>query len=583
MQNNNKMIMVGVLALSAILLFSSNLRAQTLPQAIQRAMYSNPDLLFNRARTLAAEQAVKVAQGNLLPSVDLFAGWGREATKSPATAVIDPVLQGAAAPLNFAYRHLTRTEAGLEILTPLFAGGALINEVKRNQNLMRAEEWGTIGIANDIALDVSEQYLAVIRDQELVVIAEDNLEAHSEIMTMIEERHVAGITREAELDQAEGRLALAESNLIAQGTNLVDARTTFLRVVGELPRSLVKPTPPPDRVLPASMDDAAELAVLNNPTLKAANADIDEAKSQHQVAVAANFPVFDLVLAGSRNRNLDGLIGVNFDNIAIFRASYNVFRGGSDVARARETAYQIQEAFEVRNNTYRQTVEAIRLSWNAFVNERKRVPVLDRYRVASRKTLAAYGEQFNLGQRTLLDLLDQQAEYYIARIDYVSATYNELLARFRMLADMGQLVSYAGALMPHDVYNTDTATSYENMLVLKQEQQEKMIETQDRIGAKQEKRVVKEEKKQVKQAAGETQKLAKQEAENVRTAEKQTQKSAKEQAKLAEKEMKRVAAQEEEAIKLTEKEAKRLAKEEQKAAKLAEKEAKRQAKLAQAA
>lgn len=565
MRNDNKVLMVGVLAVSAILLFTSNIQAQTLPQAAQRAMYSNPDLLFNRARTLAAEQAVKVAQGEMLPSVDLFAGWGREATKSPVTAGIPTALGGAT---SFSYRHLTRQEAGLEILTPLFAGGGLLNEVKRNQNLLRAEEWGTMAIAEDVALETTTQYLAILRDQELVAIARDNLEAHREILKMIEERHVAGITREAELDQAEGRLALAESNLIAQQTDLRDARTNFIRVVGEEPRNLVQPVAPTDRLLPSSMENAVELAVLNNQTLKAANADIDEAKSQQRVAVAANFPRIDLVLSGSRNHNLDGLRGINYDNLAIFRANYNVFRGGADIAHQRETAYQVQEAFEVRNNTYRETVEVMRLAWNALVSERARIPFLERYRVASRKTLAAYKEQFNLGQRTLLDTLDQQAEYYLARVDYVTAVYNELLARYRVLNSLGQLVHYLGALLPHDVYNTDEATSYENFVMMDQVHTAQMAAEEDKQARKAADREAKKEGRVPEsQIAKQEAKQAEQEAKQLAKAEKKAQKQAE---KLAKKEARQLAKAEREAIKLAEKEAK-----------IAEKEAKRLARQAQ--
>ena len=60
------------------------------------------------------------------------------------------------------------------------------------------------------------------------------------------------------------------------------------------------------------------------------------------------------------------------------------------------------------------------------------------------KTRAAYRDQFNIGQRTLLDLLNTQNEYFDARRAQVNADVDLSLAHLRSYAGMGQLLEVLG-------------------------------------------------------------------------------------------------------------------------------------------
>ena len=96
---------------------------------------------------------------------------------------------------------------------------------------------------------------------------------------------------------------------------------------------------------------------------------------------------------------------------------WNLFRGFFDKHRVNETAYQINEASEIARNTHRQVENAVRLRYNNYATARDRVPQLDRYVKASDATREAYNQQFSIGQRTLLDLLDSENEFYTARTE----------------------------------------------------------------------------------------------------------------------------------------------------------------------
>jgi adhesin transport system outer membrane protein len=119
---------------------------------------------------------------------------------------------------------------------------------------------------------------------------------------------------------------------------------------------------------------------------------------------------------------------------------WNIFRGGFDYYRDEETAKQITEAQEIARNTNRQVEAAVRLAYNAYATARDRLPSLDRYVKASDSTRDAYAKQFAIGQRTLLDLLDSENEYFTSRSTYINAVFIELSARYRVLTAMGNLM-----------------------------------------------------------------------------------------------------------------------------------------------
>jgi adhesin transport system outer membrane protein len=216
-----------------------------------------------------------------------------------------------------------------------------------------------------------------------------------------------------------------------------------------LPGKLEMP-PLPEAKLPKNIDEAVEVAVANHPQLKSANADIDEAHYQHETASAPFMPRVDFESGASFNNNLDGIPGKNEDVTAMVRVRYNVLNGGKDLARRKQTAHLISQAKDIRDNTYRQVVQNMRESWVAYITRQSQLDLNKQYWERSIKARDAYQSQFNIGQRTLLDLLDTTNEMFIAQSNYIDSKYDVLLAAYRILAAEANLNSYLGVQLPEE-------------------------------------------------------------------------------------------------------------------------------------
>ncbi len=414
--------------------------AQSLKDAVEMTIKTNPDILVESSQRLANDEAVKVARGGFFPKVDLLAGTGHEWSDNTSTK---------AAGYNDG-RWLRRHEAQVTLTQMLFDGFGVSSEVGRNKARVESAAYKTLGTSEAVALRAIEAYLNTLRNRELVEITKTNLDAHLKVQDQIRIRSDGGVGRKSDLEQIDARVGLARANLVSTQAALRDAETTFLRIIGAKPATLARPTAPDATLVPRSADETVTTAIENHPILKSAHADVKATEQQREAAKSFLYPRLDLEMGAGNNRNLDGIRGENDERYAMLRMRWNIFKGGSDVARIEETTHLMREATEVKNRTQRQVEESTRLSYNALQSASERLPALREHAEKSAATRDSYARQFNLGQRTLLDLLDSENETFTASSNLINGSYLELFARYRLLADMGQLLSYLGVAPPEE-------------------------------------------------------------------------------------------------------------------------------------
>jgi adhesin transport system outer membrane protein len=293
--------------------------------------------------------------------------------------------------------------------------------------------------AEFVALDAVEAHLDVLRNQELVELARENVEQHQRILGQVGLLERRGAGSIGDVRQAESRLAEAESSLALAIGNLRDAAAFYRAVVGLAPEDLEGGVPP-IADLPESEDASAAVAAATNPTVQIANADVDVAKAELRGSRAGYYPNLDLELGASAGEDIDGVEGSDISAQALLVLRYNLFRGGGDIAREREAFSRLKEAREAVRVARRDAEEEARVAFNALTTARARLAALSQGVEAQRATRDIYAQQFDLGQRGLLDLLDAENELFNDRSNLVTATYTELFAVYRVLAVIGTLL-----------------------------------------------------------------------------------------------------------------------------------------------
>lgn len=412
-------------ALVTCISISSASYAMTLESAVKDAVVNNPEFRAEVKRYHSYQSDLRGAKSGYLPSINLNAGIGYEEVDNQS---IDNVGDG-----------LTRKEASLSLTQNLFNGFGDVNEVKRQEYRTNAQAFAAIASANDVALEMIEAYVDLLKEQEFRQLALENMRTHQQIYEQIVQRNAAGIGDQVEVDQASARLALAESNYSAAQNNYFDAQARFRRVLGRDPDNLlVKPVF--QNELPDSLEAATEFALNEHPTLRTANNDVLETEYQYRAASRFHYPSIDLVVEQTFDHDISGIEGKDHNFQAMLRLSYNLYNGGRDSADKERTQHEYQEANEVRDNTRRQVIENLRYAWNAKTYVQQQLDYIEQHIKLTYDTLTGYRNQFTLGRRTLLDLLNTENEYYSATQNLISSEYELMKANYRVMAGMGTLL-----------------------------------------------------------------------------------------------------------------------------------------------
>jgi len=383
----------------------------------------------------ASREAERGAFGAYLPSVDVYGEYGEEERETPLVDLGD----------------YSRDAVRFSITQMLFDGFATRDEVARLGYAKLARYYDFKRASEEVALEVASAYLDTVKFQQLVAYARDNLEVHRSIYDRIEERTGGGVSQGVDLEQATARVALAESNLVTEMANLHDVMTRFQRLVGSLPADNLPVPSVPAGQIPELRAMALDLAYQRSPVINSA---IENLRSSQEALNATNAPMmprFDLRYRNEVEHDTDGLDG-RFDEEAIeLVMSYNLYRGGADSARKREFYNLYNAAIEERKQACLNVRQNVMIDFNNVEALENQVVVLERNKVAQDKTRRAYNDQFDIGQRSLLDLLDSQNEYFDTQRAYMSAVTDLVKAQASTLSNMGLLL----AAMEVDGLNAD--------------------------------------------------------------------------------------------------------------------------------
>lgn len=393
-----------------------------LPSTIQQTIISNPDVNAAWANFSASGSDVRVAQGNYLPSIDISAGVGRQDQQNDGRGSYSS---------DFAELTLTQM---------VFDGFATRNEVERLDRTRLIAYFELLGASEEVTLEAFQTYLDVLRYREMVRLAQDNYREHQRVFAQIEERALSGAGRGVDLEQISGRLALAESNLMTEASNLHDVTARYQRIVGELPPQNMSPAPSLADELPADVNQAVEMAFEGNPEFHAAIENIAVQRAEQGAAKAAFMPRLDIQGRTGTNNQDDSIAGRSDEHSIQLVASMNLYRGGSDSAAFDAATTRIEQAVSQRETACTNVRQTTQIAYNDTQRLREQLSYLNEHRQSINRVRGAYQQQFDIGQRTLLDVLDSENEYFEASRAYANAEFDLTLAQARTLAAMGQLM-----------------------------------------------------------------------------------------------------------------------------------------------
>ncbi|ROR99913.1 adhesin transport system outer membrane protein [Sinobacterium caligoides] len=428
--------MRNLILISTIYLACQQASAITLEQSVAAAIDTNPQISQQYAQFEASVRKTSSAGYSYKPQVRIDAGIGYEETYYQSGEKLNRRDDDETANPN---HDLTRKEASLTISQMLFDGFDTRYNVSRLSAEAEADRLALIARAENIALEVSNLYIELIKAKATIELAEKNVKDYEDVYNDIMVRSDKGLSSQSDVAQISARLASANSSLIASKNNYYDLRAQFNTIVGLPPENLTAPIP--DRnLVPNTLQEALKEARSRHPQIKSSIADLQAAQMQFNGSKSDYYPELSLELTANKNDDIGGIPGRDEDARIMLKLSYDLYDGGRRKYEAQAAGWYYEQALGIRQNTERQVVEGMKLAWNARENLILQESLLKQNVDFARQAEGGYVQQFNIGRRSLLDVLDAKIEVFFARRNYLSAYYDRLYAEYRIINAMGLLI-----------------------------------------------------------------------------------------------------------------------------------------------
>lgn len=420
-------------AMLAAFSLPASVSADTLPtlqQIIEKTVTSNPEVQARYHNFTAAEQETLVTRGRLLPQLDLTSSYRDQEKMVP-----DPGSTG-----------IPENRTALVLRQLLFDGFITSNEMNRLSHASRVRFYELQSTMQKVALEATRAYLDIQRYRQLSDYAKDNYVTHKQFYDRIEERVLAGVGRRVDLEQASGRLALAEANLLTELTNLHDATANYQRLVGELPPDTLPEIDIAALGVSPSAVEALDLAYKQNPDLLAAIENIVATENEVKSKRGSYMPRLDLQATKVLDTSSDGRNSAQAADVLELTLNFNLFNGLSDRAAIDQAAQKLISTHDLRDKACIDTRQTVAIAYNDIERLREQLVYRDQHQLSIEKAREAYRRQFDIGQRTLLDLLDTENEYFQARRAYTNTEYDMKGAFARTYAGQGELLNKLGVV-----------------------------------------------------------------------------------------------------------------------------------------
>ena len=259
----------------------------TLNQIVEQTLLSNPEIQAKYHDFQASLEGQAVARGAFFPQVNALGYAGREYRNN---------VPGAGS------QNWNRPGYNFELRQLIFDGFRTSNDVKQAGFDKLARFYDVLATSDTTALAAVQAYIDLQRYRDMELLARQNYALHEETLKQIGQRAESGVGRRVDLEQAGGRLSLAQTNLMTETTNLLDVQQRFQRVTGAFPPEAMQPVPDVSDKLPVKPGNFNE-SLRRNPTFLSKQAALQGAEAGVASSKGAFSPKFEFVAATGRDQN----------------------------------------------------------------------------------------------------------------------------------------------------------------------------------------------------------------------------------------------------------------------------------------
>lgn len=424
---------IGLLAMFLAMSSALPSNADTLETALAKAYENNPALKSVRASTMAVDENVALAKSGYRPTLSIDGGYSETNISTN-----DRINGNATKDVDGYNRILSAT-----ISQPIFSGFKTINSVSSAKSYVKAAQASLMNTEQNVLLSASIAYLDVLRDEAIVKLQKNNEKLLKKELDETRERFKVGEVTTTDVSQAEASYASAQSQRISAEGNLEASKAVYEQIIGVAPKD-VKDPQNIEKLFPKSMEEALKYAESNNfsviaakQNLKAKKYDVKATKGDLLPSVNA-YATAQTIKAENymydKNPTTDAVeVGVNF--------SVPLYNAGASRAKIRQSKYYQRQAREDLMNAEDKLRSDITSYWEYLSANKAKIKSVKSQIKAYQVALDGVREEEALGNRTVLDVLNQYQFLLNSEVEEVTTRHDYYVSGLGLLQAMGKLTA----------------------------------------------------------------------------------------------------------------------------------------------
>ena len=427
----------------------------SLLEIYQQALQSDPQIHEAEARRLAALEAKPQARSAYLPQVSLGADWTRSEFDGTSVEIDSDGSIGSLT--SSSESEVTRWQ--FTLTQSLFRWDQIVG-LRRADKLVARAEAVREAAQQDLIVRVAQRYFDVLAAEDRLTSIHADRTAIARQLEQAKQRFEVGLIAITAVQESQAAYDQSVADEIAAKRSLATAREFLREITGEYVTTLSAPGEDFPLITPDPSDEASwvNLSMSQNLNLVASRIDEQLARDEISFRRTGHYPSIELVAntgesdtEADRSFNNSPFVPADSDgssdSISI-QFNLPIFAGGGTSSRVREAVYLHRAAREQLQRVTRETERQARDAYLGVISERSRVKALKQAVASSRTALEATEAGFEVGTRTIVDVLNSQFSLYLAITNYYQSRYDYVLNAL-------QLKQAAGTLEVRDLERID--------------------------------------------------------------------------------------------------------------------------------
>ncbi len=430
MQRLTLMLFTGMICLSTATYANDLLAVYRLAQT------NDPTLQSAKEAHLASIEALPQARAQFFPSIQAvtshtaYDNGGNNATSIP--------------PGGVTRAHYNQSSYGLNLTQPVFYYQEWVqlskasNQVKQaNANYAAAEQ--------DLIVRAVQRYFGVLKAFDALKFAKAQRKAFAKFLEQTEQRYKVGLIAITDVQIAKAQHDNAYAQEISAENDLANQKEILREITGkEIDRySFLRDELTLKAPEPQNLETWVLQALDQNLSLQAIEFQVKSAHDDIKIAQTGHLPTLDVSSSINRVTSTPYTTSTNNANLGL-QVTLPIFSGGAVSSKTRQAVHTYAKSQKDRETLHRQTESNTRQSYRNVLTQISQADALKQAIVSNKSALEATEASFNVGTRTIVDVLNAQSSLIQAEQNYAFARYDYILQSI-------SLKQAAGTLNPEDI------------------------------------------------------------------------------------------------------------------------------------